>query len=200
MILTGTAIEKEVEKDRITISPFDRAHVTTNSYDLSLGPTFIRYTASVLDPAQVNEHEVIDTGGRPIHLDAGDFLLGHSMETIGSNHFVPIIHARSGIARLGLFVHVTADLIDIGSIGNVTFQLLSTLPITLTPGMRIGQVSFWKPIGEICLYAGKYQGSRGPRPSEVYRDFIQGSTTRNPDGGVLSTALPEVGTGNHARG
>lgn len=171
MILTGQEIQNQYNEGCITITPFNAERVTTNSYDLCLGDTFISYDADVIDPAQKVPHKVIRAGSDGIIMQPGDFLLGHSVEIIGSNNHVPIIHAKSGIARLGLFVHVTADLIDIGSHGQVTFQLLATLPIKLYPGMKIGQVSFWKPKGEISLYEGKYQGSVGPRVSEVYKDF-----------------------------
>jgi len=76
-----------------------------------------------------------------------------------------------------LFLHVTADIIDIGSHGHVTFQLHSTLPIRLYPGMAIAQVTFWKPKGKIVLYEGRYQGSRGPRASEVHRDFVKSASS-----------------------
>jgi dCTP deaminase len=171
MILTGPTIRREVQSGRINISPFRLEHVTSNSYDLTLGPGFVRYTEEIIDPAKPNRYHTFHAGPEGIRLGQGDFLLGHSAEVLGSDHYVPIIHARSSVARLGLFVHVTADLIDIGSHGNVTFQLFSTLLIIFIPGMRRGQVSFWKPLGKVELYRGKYQGSRGPRPSEVYKDF-----------------------------
>lgn len=125
----------------------------------------------MIDPRKENGFEIFEVGSEGLLLKRGDFVLGHSAEEIGSNHFVPIIHAKSSTARLGLFVHCTADLIDIGSHGNTTFQLYSTLPVRVYPGMRIAQVSFWQPKGEITLYEGKYQGSKGPRASEVHRDF-----------------------------
>lgn len=171
MILTGKSIEEFVSSGDISISPFSPKHVTTNSYDLTLGNKFIRYTEKIMDPKRENQHDVIECGPEGIMLHKGDFLLAHSVEKLGSKKYVPIIHAKSSIARMGLFVHVTADLIDIGSFGCVTFQLHSTLPIRLFPGMKIGQVTFWKPLGEIILYDGKYQGSEGPRASMAYSDF-----------------------------
>ena len=180
MILTGLSIKREFNRHRIDIQPFKPDHINTNSYDLTLGAKFIRYTGEVIDPAQPNEYETIEVGDEGMKMEKGDFLLGHSQEIVGSDHFVPIIHARSSVARLGLFVHVTADLIDIGSHGNVTFQLHSTLPVKIYPGMRIGQVSFWKPKGEIQLYQGKYQGSIGPRASEVYKDFQKKDGPKGP--------------------
>ncbi len=170
MILSGNKIFEEASSQRITLDPFSPENVSTNSYDLTLGDTFLRYTGDVLDTARANDFERFHVTDEPLYLDKGDFVLGHSVERVGSDHFVPIIHARSGIARMGLFVHITADLIDIGSHGNITFQLFSTLPILLKPGMKIAQVSFWQPVGDIVLYQGKYQNSQGPMASRVHAD------------------------------
>ena len=171
MILTGNEIVKQVKAKKIVLNPFDKTHVTTNSYDLKLGDSVIQYLDEVMDPAKEPNYIIrkIPKGG--LLMKKGAFILGHSVEILGSKKFVPIIHAKSSIARRGLFVHVTADLIDIGSIGNVTFQLYATLPIKIYSGMKIGQVSFWVPKGKITLYAGKYQGSIGPQASKVHKDF-----------------------------
>jgi dCTP deaminase len=171
MILTGLEIIKEHAVGHLRIEPFDPAFVTTNTYDLTLGKHFCQYLTAILDPAIDNDYRVFEAPDDGVLMQAGDFLLGHSVENIGSDHYVPIIHARSTVARLGLFVHITADLIDIGSFGQVTFQLYATMPIRLRPGTRIGQVSFWVPKGEIVLYRGKYQNSRGPCPSKAFNDF-----------------------------
>lgn len=171
MILTGNEIAKQVAAKRIMIEPFHKSHLSTNSYDLTLGDTYLRYTEKILDPAKMPKHRVHPIPKKGLVLKPGEFVLGHSAERVGSDHYVPIIHAKSGIARLGLFVHVTADLIDIGSKGNVTFQFYATLPVRIYPGMKLGQVSFWVPYGKIALYRGKYQGSVGPQPSQVYKDF-----------------------------
>lgn len=171
MILTGNTIVKEVQAGKIEISPFDELYITTNSYDLALGSKVLRYTSAILDPKIKPEYELIDIPSDGFLMHAGDFLLGHTEEKIGSDYYVPLIHARSGTARSGLFVHLTADLIDIGSHGNLTLQLYATLPVKLYAGMRIAQVSFWVPKGEIVLYRGKYQGSKGPQPSKTWEDF-----------------------------
>jgi dCTP deaminase len=171
MILTGIEIENQHRAGRIQIEPFNPNQLTTNSYDLRLGKRLIRYLSQVLDPREKPEYELLEIPESGLLLDTGAFVLGESFERLGSNHYVPIVHAKSGIARLGLFVHVTADLIDIGSIGNSTFQLFATLPIRIFPGMLIAQVSFWIPSGEIKLYEGKYQGSDGPQISKTYLDY-----------------------------
>lgn len=171
MILTGQKIIEEVEAGKIEIAPFERAKATTNSYDLALGDTVIRYKPGIIDPRKAPEYEEVRIPEEGLVLQAGDFVLGHSKERIGSDHYVPLIHGKSGTARMGLFVHVTADLIDIGSHGVTTFQLYATLPVRLYPGMLIAQVSFWVPFGDIVLYKGKYQNSKGPQPSMTYKDF-----------------------------
>lgn len=131
----------------------------------------MKYTQNVLDPKIQNEFETIEIPESGFLLEKGEFALASSAETFGSNHYVPIIHAKSGIARMGLFVHVTADLIDIGSISTSTLQLFATLPIILYPNMLLAQVSFWQPVGKIDLYDGKYGKSSKPEASQIYKDF-----------------------------
>jgi dCTP deaminase len=69
-----------------------------------------------------------------------------------------------------LFIHVTADLIDIGSRSQFTLQLHAVQPVRIYRRLLIGQVTFWTPQGEIILYKGKYQGAIGPRPSLIHLD------------------------------
>ncbi len=170
MILSGPEIERCVHGNKITVAPFCVDQLNPNSIDLRLGGILLRYVDSVIDPrveAAVEELHIPTDG---LLLEPYSFHLGSSLETIGSTEFVPMVHAKSSTARAGLFVHVTADLIDIGSVGNITFQLFSTLPLRIFAGMRIAQVTFWQPRGEIILYDGKYQGSQGPRKSMIFND------------------------------
>lgn len=171
MILTGMEIARQVAAERITISPFDSCRCTTNSYDLELGRRILRYTDAVLDPRCRPGHQIAEMTDEGLILAKGDFVLGETVEWVGSDHFVPLVHGRSGTARMGLFVHVTADLVDIGFVGNLTLQLYATLPLRIWPGMRIAQVTFWVPAGEIRLYRGKYQSADGPQASRTYLDY-----------------------------
>jgi dCTP deaminase len=90
---------------------------------------------------------------------------------MGSRSYVPVIKGKSSIGRLGLFIHATADLIDVGSINRWTLQLIPTLDIRVFAGMLIGQVTFWEILGETALYSGKYQGTMRPTASKSYLDF-----------------------------
>ena len=170
MILTGAEISKQVQEGHITVSPFDDTRCTTNSYDLALGHRLVVYREEVLDPRREPDHELREIPEAGYLLAPGDFVLAETVERIGSEHYVPMIHAKSGTARLGLFVHVTADLIDLGFVGQSTLQLYATLPVRIRPGMLIAQVTFWMPYGEIRLYDGKYQHADGPQISRSYQD------------------------------
>lgn len=171
MILTGSEIAKNVAEKKITIDKYDARQVNPNSYDLRLGPSLLTYKDRVLDTKEENPtfQRKIDSGGTL--LKAGVLYLGSSKEAVGSEYFVPVLHAKSGVARLGLFVHATADLIDLGYKGQLTFQLIPTVDVIVYSGMRIAQLSFWLPLGNITLYSGKYQGSKGPQKSRINKNL-----------------------------
>lgn len=170
MILTGPEIKQQHARARLTLDPFDPNRVQPNSYDLTLGPTLLRYTDRVLDTRRDNPFETLTIPEEGFLLEPDTLYLGHSTETVGSDHYVPIVRTRSWAARLGLFAHITADLIDIGSKGQVTFQLHAVQPLRIHAGDGIAHLTYWVPEGEITLYDGKYQGSVGPQASRVWQD------------------------------
>jgi dCTP deaminase len=171
MILTGDEIIREVDNGRIWISPFDRKRVQPNSYDFQLGPSLLRYKPDTLDVRAENAFETFEIPESGYVLQPDRLYLGHTNEVMGSSNYVPIIRGRSSIARLGLFIHVTADLIDIGSRNQWTLQLHAVQPLRIYPKLVIGQVTFWCVQGHISLYTGKYQASMGPWPSRSFLDY-----------------------------
>ena len=99
MILTGRAISRAVRDETIVIDPFLESNVNPNSVDLALGRTLLRYLDAVLDPrveTEVVEEEIPSDG---LILPPFNFHLGSSQETVGSNEFVPMVHAKSSTAR-----------------------------------------------------------------------------------------------------
>ena len=171
MILTGPKIHEEVLNGNIVIDPFDPVQLNPNSYDFRLGSKLKVYKNLELDTKNENETETIELTESGIVLYPNKLYLGHTVEKIGSEKYVPIIRGKSSTGRPGLFVHINADLIDIGYIGRFTLMLHAVQPLRVLPGMRIGQVTFWKVFGDIKLYEGKYQGSMEPAASQVYKDF-----------------------------
>ena len=79
----------------------------------------------------------------------------------------------------GVFVSNTAGFVDAGWDGHLTLELsnVANLPITLYPGMKIGQISFLRmttpadaPYGSASV-GSKYKGQRGPTPSRYFENF-----------------------------
>ena len=156
MILTGNEIRAQLERGRIQISNFDPDALSPNAYDLKLAPCLTRSIGEPLDPmvAPARQEKIV-MSHEGFLLEPNDFWLGESQEEIRSDEFVPMLHARSGTARLGLFVHITGDLLQLGFNGHPTFQLYSTLPLRLHPGVPIAQISFWRPHGHIDRRLGR---------------------------------------------
>jgi dCTP deaminase len=89
------------------------------------------------------------------------------------------LEGKSSLGRLGLLIHSTAGFVDAGWDGHLTLELsnVANLPITIYPGMKIGQISFLQmttaaenPYGSKGL-GSKYQGQRGPTPSRYFENF-----------------------------
>lgn len=87
---------------------------------------------------------------------------------------------KSSLGRLGLLTHSTAGFIDPGFSGHITeLSNVANLPITLWPGMKIGQLCLLRlsspaehPYGSSKV-GSKYQGQRGPTPSKSYLNFVK---------------------------
>lgn len=170
MILTGEAIREAVRLEDIVIRPFCDDQVGPNSYDFRLGERCKTYRDLELDSSHENATVDVPFGESGLLLDPRRVYLFNTVETMGSNRYVPIIRGRSSTGRLGLFIDITADLIDIGSINQWTLQLHAVAPVRVFPRMLIGQVTFWVPTGEITLYSGKYGRLSSPVPSLSFRD------------------------------
>lgn len=149
MILTGKEIIKCVKEGSITISPFNEKDIQANSYDFHIDSTLKVYKANVLDARGKNEMKEVTITNEGLLLEPDQIYIGKTQEIIGSNEYVPIIKGRSSIGRLGIFVNITADLIDLGSIKQCTLMLNPVLPVKIYPNMNIGQVTFWSIKGEV---------------------------------------------------
>ncbi|MYU36529.1 deoxycytidine triphosphate deaminase [Streptomyces sp. SID8358] len=171
MILTGSEIERERTNGRITIEPFTPEQVNPNSYNFRLGKTLRTYQDMPLDARRTNDFEEIEIPDDGYVLEPGRLYLAHTIEVLGSEHYAPTFAARSSVARLGLFINLSASLGDIGYTGQWTLQLYTMNRVRVYPGINIGQMMWWRPQGEIVLYDGKYQGSVGPRSSDIHVDF-----------------------------
>lgn len=171
MILSGNQITLEQRAGRIVIDPFDETAVNPNSYNFTLSDRLVIYADGVLDASRENRTEELRIPADGLRLRANQLYLAATREVMGSEHFVPTFAARSSVARLGLFINLSAPLGDIGFIGRWTLQLYPTHDVIVYEGMQIGQMMWWRTIGDISLYDGKYQHATGPRSSMLYRSF-----------------------------
>ncbi len=177
MILTGSEIKKRVETEEIVISPFDSENLNPNSYNFTLNPILRVYRPGVIDVKVEKPTKTIEIGQEGYVLKPRRLYLASTNEIMGSKYFVPTYAARSSIARLGMFINLSAHLGDVGFIGRWTLQLFALNNIRVYPGMKIGQMMFWRLHGDIELYDGKYQGADGALSSQIFRDFQKKDTS-----------------------
>ncbi|MEC3891826.1 dCTP deaminase [Nocardiopsis sp. LDBS1602] len=169
MICTGRAITEGVRTGAIRIEPFIPDQVNPNSINVRLGRTLHVYTGSVLDSYKPNPTREVQIPEEGFVLQPHTLYLGHTIERVGSTRHVPLLEGRSSVGRLGLHVHITAPIGDLGFYGQWTLHLTPVQPLRVYAGMQIAQVMFEVASGEVDLYQGKYQGASGPRPSEMWR-------------------------------
>ena len=187
MILSDRSLRDEISTGRILIDPFVPANIQPSSVDLTVDRyfrVFRNHTARVIDVKENQEDltELVEIADDDVFiLHPGEFVLGATAERIGvPDDLVARIEGKSSLGRLGLLIHSTAGFIDPGFDGHITLELanVANLPITIYPGMKIGQVSFLRmttpaehPYGSAAV-GSKYQGQRGPTPSRYYANFL----------------------------
>ena len=171
MILTGNEIKRQVELNRIHIKPFLEKNLNPNSYNFRLGNTLKVHTVKILDAAKDNPCKTIKIPKEGLILRPGQLYLGHTMEEMGSDNYVPTMQARSSVGRLGLYIYLNSGLGDIGFKRQWTLELQTIHPLRVYAGMKLGQMLFWKTEGKVILYNGKYKNSVGPETSQSWKDF-----------------------------
>ncbi|GGC62391.1 dCTP deaminase [Hoyosella rhizosphaerae] len=186
MLLSDRDIRAEVDAGRLLLDPFDDSLVQPSSVDVRLDSVFrvfnnTRYTH--IDPKLQQDEltSLVETvEGEPFVLHPGEFVLGSTLEVCGlPDDLAGRLEGKSSLGRLGLLTHSTAGFIDPGFNGHITLELsnVANLPITLWPGMKIGQLCLIRlsspaehPYGS-AKTGSKYQGQRGPTPSKAYLNF-----------------------------
>ena len=187
MILSDRTLREQLDAGRIVVEPLDETLIQPSSIDVrisNLFRVFRNHTAAVIDVRQdltgLTELIEIDDPNQAFMLHPGEFVLGSTLERIGvPDNLVGRVEGKSSLGRLGLMIHSTAGFIDAGFDGHITLELanVASLPITLYPGMKIGQISFMemttpadRPYGQGAA-GSKYQGQRGPTPSRYFENF-----------------------------
>lgn len=184
MLLSDRDIRAELDAGRIALDPLDRDMVQPSSVDVRIDRyfrLFDNHKYPFIDPAEDQPdltHLVEVNPEEPFILHPGEFVLASTFEAVTlPDDIAARLEGKSSLGRLGLLTHSTAGFIDPGFSGHVTLELsnVATLPIKLWPGMKIGQLCFFrltspteKPYGS---YGNRYQGQRGPTASRSFMRF-----------------------------
>jgi dCTP deaminase len=186
VLLSDRDIRAELDGGRVALEPLDLGMIQPSSVDVRLDRffrTFENHRYPHIDPAEDQPEltrEVEPVGDEPFILHPGEFVLGSTYEVVTLPDDVAArLEGKSSLGRLGLLTHSTAGFIDPGFSGHVTLELanVANLPIKLWPGMKIGQLCFFRlsspaehPYGS-AKYGSRYQGQRGPTPSKSHQSF-----------------------------
>jgi dCTP deaminase len=186
VVLSDRTIRRLLAEGRIEIDPLDESLIQPSSVDVRADRYFrvfhnARYPFIDVKRQMEDLTELVEVeGDAAFILHPGEFVLGSTFERIRlPDDLVARLEGKSSLGRLGLLIHSTAGFIDPGWDGQVTLELsnVSNLPITIYPGMRIGQVSFVqltepaeRPYGSGGI-GSKYQGQKGPVPSRYWQNF-----------------------------
>ena len=192
MLLSDGDIRKELESGRVGLDPLDLSMVQPSSVDVRLDKFFrlfdnhkYQHIDPALDQPDLTRLVEVDADEAFV-LHPGEFVLGATFEVVTlPNDVAARLEGKSSLGRLGLLTHSTAGFIDPGFSGHVTLELsnVATLPITLWPGMKIGQLCFFRlsspaehPYGSE-KYGSRYQGQRGPTASRSFQNFHRSDTS-----------------------
>jgi len=193
VLLSDKDIKAEIGSGRVGIEPYDEIMVQPSSIDVRLDRffrVFENHKYPHIDPAVEQPdltREVVAEQDEPFVLHPGEFVLGSTFEVVTLPTDVAArLEGKSSLGRLGLLTHSTAGFIDPGFSGHVTLELanVATLPILLWPGMKIGQVCFFRMTSEAehpygsSVYGSRYQGQRGPTPSRSHANFHRTDVTK----------------------
>lgn len=186
MILSDREIKAAIKEGRIGIEPYDEADIQPASIDLRMDRffrTFHNHRYPIIDVKKPMDEltELVEVGEEEAFiLHPGEFVLGSTREYVRlPDDLVARLEGKSSLGRLGLLIHSTAGFVDPSFEGHLTLELsnVATLPITLYPNMKIGQISFFQltspaenPYGSGVL-GSKYQGQRGPTASRYNLNF-----------------------------
>lgn len=194
MLMSDGDIRAEIEAGRIGLSPLEMQLLQPSSMDVRLDRffrLFDNHKYPFIDPAEPQDELTRLVEVEPDEafiLHPGEFVLGSTFEQVTlPSDIAARLEGKSSLGRLGLLTHSTAGFVDPGFSGHVTLELsnAATLPIKLWPGMKIGQLCFFKlssasenPYGS-AKYGSRYQGQRGPTASRSHLSFYRTDVGKN---------------------
>jgi dCTP deaminase len=153
MLMSDRDIRASIEAGQIGLEPLEMGLLQPSSFDVRLDRffrLFDNHKYPYIDPAEQQDDltRLIEVkSDEAFILHPGEFVLGSTFEFVTlPNDIAARLEGKSSLGRLGLLTHSTAGFVDPGFKGHVTLELsnTATLPIKLWPGMKIGQLCFFK--------------------------------------------------------
>jgi dCTP deaminase len=195
--LTGARIAREVAAGSIIIDPFSSDELNPNSYNYTLDSRLLRLENDIIDMRGPDAYEELEIPAEGIVIQPGECYLGATAQTFGSACFASLVTGRSSVGRKFITNHITAGLIDIGFVGQITLEITVQRPTRIYSNLAFGQIYWFSVFGPIeHQYSGKYQGQVGPTTSRLWKDLLtdeRGLATFGID--ALSTEDIEAGAG-----
>ena len=151
MVLSDRTIASLIGEGQIGIEPYDDSLLQPSSVDVRVDRYFRvfhnnRYGFIDVREPQEDLTELVEIDYEtPFILHPGEFVLGSTAERVAlPDDLVARLEGKSSLGRLALLIHSTAGFVDSGWDGHLTLELsnVANLPITIYPGMKIGQISF----------------------------------------------------------
>lgn len=196
MILSDWDIANAIGRGVIKIDPMKHEDIRTNSVDVHLSehlsvydnrirnfrndPKIAKYneTNGILDAKIENKTKSYSIDIDGIILMPGILYLGSTIEYTEAHEHVPFLEGKSSVGRLGISVHCTAGVGDVGFCGHWTLEISVIQPVRVYAGMPIAQLLFFdvksKPLRMYGANGSKYQ-QQGAKPvaSMMWKNFIK---------------------------
>jgi dCTP deaminase len=186
VLLSDRDIRAQIDGGRVRLDPYDESMIQPASVDVRIDRffrLFDNHKYAMIDPSAEQPgltRQVEMDPEDPYMLHPGEFVLASTYERVSLPEDVAArLEGKSSLGRLGLLTHSTAGFIDPGFEGHITLELsnMATLPIALWPGMKIGQLCFFRlsspaanPYGSDGNH-NRYRGQRGPTASLSHLHF-----------------------------
>lgn len=167
MVLTRSAILKEIKKGQIKITPFNSKNLGPGSYDLTLSNEFRTFIKihGVLEINEETDYKKITKlhkTNKPFTIMPGESILAIAKERIKlAPDLCAWLQGRSRFSRLGLMVHITAAFIQPGVNNYQVLEMFnaSPVPLSIKTGLKVAQLIIERCEGK-AKYKGKFKTQR----------------------------------------
>jgi dCTP deaminase len=180
-MLVDHEIQKEIDNGVIVIKPFDKNCINTNSYDVHLSDEIGVYEDDVLDVKKKSKLLLTKIPDSGMVLLPGTLYISSTAEYTETMEHVPCLHGKSSTGRLGINIHQTSDIGNIGFKGTWTLEISVISKVRIYAGMPIGQIVYFRANKPLVTYDKKpdahYRDQIEPRGSEMHNSFFQKDKT-----------------------